>query len=127
MGDCWDTNIGREPRCCYDVHLSELVYVGSIGTDFKVSEALKLRATMYKIKATTPAVICPAGERYCLDQADADCPAGPMMGSCAMLRIMSCGMGRTVPRYLNILGLQGASRLPKPPQSNNVSFDPDEA
>ncbi|PDT23891.1 non-homologous end-joining DNA ligase [Rhizobium hidalgonense] len=34
----------------------ELVYVGSVGTGFKADEAMKLRATMDKIKATKPAV-----------------------------------------------------------------------
>ncbi|WP_245441890.1 non-homologous end-joining DNA ligase [Rhizobium phaseoli] len=36
----------------------ELVYVGSVGTGFKADEAMKLRATMDKIKATKPAVKC---------------------------------------------------------------------
>lgn len=34
----------------------ELIYVGSVGTGFKASEAMKLRAMMDKIKATKPAV-----------------------------------------------------------------------
>ncbi|KKZ83551.1 ATP-dependent DNA ligase [Rhizobium phaseoli] len=41
----------------------ELVYVGSVGTGFKADEALKLRATMDKIKATKPAVKYSGGRK----------------------------------------------------------------
>jgi bifunctional non-homologous end joining protein LigD len=41
----------------------ELVYVGSVGTGFKADEAMKLRATMDKIKADKPAVKYPGGRK----------------------------------------------------------------
>ncbi|PDV89954.1 ATP-dependent DNA ligase [Rhizobium sp. H4] len=41
----------------------ELVYVGSVGTGFKAEEAMKLRATMDKIKATKPAVKYSGGRK----------------------------------------------------------------
>ncbi|ACE90139.1 ATP-dependent DNA ligase protein [Rhizobium phaseoli] len=41
----------------------ELIYVGSVGTGFKADEAMKLRATMDKIKATKPAVVYSGGRK----------------------------------------------------------------
>ncbi|KEC74893.1 ATP-dependent DNA ligase [Rhizobium leguminosarum bv. phaseoli CCGM1] len=41
----------------------ELVYVGSVGTGFKADEAMKLRATMDKIKAPKPAVKYSGGRK----------------------------------------------------------------
>ncbi|ARM11380.1 MULTISPECIES: non-homologous end-joining DNA ligase [Rhizobium] len=41
----------------------ELVYIGSVGTGFKADEAMKLRATMDKIKATKPAVKYSGGRK----------------------------------------------------------------
>ncbi|MBB2670700.1 UNVERIFIED_ORG: bifunctional non-homologous end joining protein LigD [Rhizobium esperanzae] len=41
----------------------ELVYVGSVGTGFKADEALKLRASMDKIKAAKPAVKYSGGRK----------------------------------------------------------------
>ncbi|MBB2687264.1 UNVERIFIED_ORG: bifunctional non-homologous end joining protein LigD [Rhizobium etli] len=41
----------------------ELVYVGSVGTGFKADEAMRLRATMDKIKATKPAVKYSGGRK----------------------------------------------------------------
>ncbi|ANM03229.1 ATP-dependent DNA ligase domain-containing protein [Rhizobium phaseoli] len=41
----------------------ELVYVGSVGTGFKADEAMKLRATMDKIKTTKPAVKYSGGRK----------------------------------------------------------------
>ncbi|MBB2841245.1 UNVERIFIED_ORG: bifunctional non-homologous end joining protein LigD [Rhizobium etli] len=41
----------------------ELVYVGSVGTGFKADEAMKLRATMDKIKAAKPAVKYSGGRK----------------------------------------------------------------
>ncbi|QIG67282.1 ATP-dependent DNA ligase protein [Rhizobium phage RHph_TM3_3_3] len=42
---------------------ADLVYVGSVGTGFKADEAMKLRATMDKIKATKPAVKYSGGRK----------------------------------------------------------------
>ncbi|NKE92305.1 ATP-dependent carboligase [Rhizobium phaseoli] len=41
----------------------ELVYVGSVGTGFKADEAMRLRATMDKIKTTKPAVKYSGGRK----------------------------------------------------------------
>ncbi|PDS97502.1 ATP-dependent DNA ligase [Rhizobium sp. S9] len=42
---------------------ADLVYVGSVGTGFKADEAMKLRATMEKIKATKPEVKYSGGRK----------------------------------------------------------------